>query len=487
MADSETTEAPLTLGEARKKLPEVQTAIKSYLDDKGELADDLTADDLADFNALVEFRDELKAMVDGAGSVKSYFTVEPGKDRARGADRPAYGRSTEGAGESIKAETIEPGESSDEKYLESGPFKSFGHFCYEVRRGGQTPGLKADGTLGEWNGRLKKIEAAVKADPETKALSGLGEMIDSEGAAFVPPQYAAGIWERSKDQTNLAALIDMTPVSGNSLTIKAWNDKTAANNSVYGGTTAYWRAEAGQMSGTKPKTRDIRLKLNELYCFFYASDELLEDAVALENELSKVAAYALTKKSNEAIIAGDGVGKPIGLLAPSLGCRLTIAAESGQGSGTIVGKNITNMFARRAPGSDARLVWLYNVDCEPQLDTLNFTTGATTTPAAQWLFTTDIRDGATFRLKGRRMIETEHCPTVGTEGDLILFDPMSYKGIIKSTGVRSAVSMHLRFDYGETAYRWTYRMDAQPLWDAPYTPTKGNTRSPIITLSSSRT
>jgi hypothetical protein len=48
--------------------------------------------------------------------------------------------------------------------------------------------------------------------------------------------------------------------------------------------------------------------------------------------------------------------------------------------------------------------------------------------------------------------------------------------------------MHLRFDYDETVFKFTLRMDAQPLWDVPLTPFKGtNTQSPFVALSSTRT
>ena len=220
------------------------------------------------------------------------------------------------------------------------------------------------------------------------------------------------------------------------------------------------------------------------------SEELFEDAVALDARLQRVASACFAYEINKAIVRGDGVGKPLGLLVASAstaaggGPRLVVAAESGQGAGTIIGKNVTNMYSRRPPSSKRRLVWLYNVDIEPQLDQLNFTAGST---AAQWLYTTSLRETSENRLKGARMIESEHCSALGTEGDLILWDPMAYGAIVKTTGIKQAVSMHLRFDYGELVYRWAFRMDARPMWDDVLTPANGNSRAPIITLNSTRT
>jgi hypothetical protein len=46
------------------------------------------------------------------------------------------------------------------------------------------------------------------------------------------------------------------------------------------------------------------------------------------------------------------------------------------------------------------------------------------------------------------------------------------------------MSMHVRFLYDETAFRFVFRMDGQPLWDKPLTPYKGTTTtSTTVTLA----
>jgi hypothetical protein len=50
--------------------------------------------------------------------------------------------------------------------------------------------------------------------------------------------------------------------------------------------------------------------------------------------------------------------------------------------------------------------------------------------------------------------------------------------------VKTDMSMHVRFLYGEMAFRFTFRMDGQPLWDKPLTPYKGTmTTSTTIVLA----
>ena len=87
----------------------------------------------------------------------------------------------------------------------------------------------------------------------------------------------------------------------------------------------------------------------------------------------------------------------------------------------------------------------------------------------------------------RPALVMEQCATIGTEGDLILFFPEGWATIIKG-GLQSFMSMHLRFDYDEFAYKWRFRMDAQPYDDVALTAYKGTAKySSVVTLSSTRT
>jgi HK97 family phage major capsid protein len=83
---------------------------------------------------------------------------------------------------------------------------------------------------------------------------------------------------------------------------------------------------------------------------------------------------------------------------------------------------------------------------------------------------------------GRPVIPIEQCDTVGTRGDIILADMSQYL-VADKGGVQSASSIHISFLLDETAFRFVYRVDGMPLWNAPLTPFLGaNTLSPFVTL-----
>ncbi|MGE0724808.1 MAG: phage major capsid protein, partial [Alphaproteobacteria bacterium] len=77
----------------------------------------------------------------------------------------------------------------------------------------------------------------------------------------------------------------------------------------------------------------------------------------------------------------------------------------------------------------------------------------------------------------------EACSTLGDKGDLIFADLSQYMTLTKGQQIRTDVSMHLYFDQGLQAFRFTFRVNGQPWWGSSITPQFGNqTRSCFVTL-----
>ena len=84
---------------------------------------------------------------------------------------------------------------------------------------------------------------------------------------------------------------------------------------------------------------------------------------------------------------------------------------------------------------------------------------------------------------GIPFVPVEYCATLGDAGDIVLADLGQYL-LVDQGQMEAASSIHVRFDYGEEAFRVTYRCDGQPMWKSALTPFKGsNTISPFITLA----
>ncbi len=86
-------------------------------------------------------------------------------------------------------------------------------------------------------------------------------------------------------------------------------------------------------------------------------------------------------------------------------------------------------------------------------------------------------------LYGRPVITSEHCRTLGTVGDIALCAWSEYLAIEKG-GVQTASSIHVRFIYDESVFRFVYRVDGQPAWNSALTPYQGtNTQGPFVVLA----
>ena len=134
------------------------------------------------------------------------------------------------------------------------------------------------------------------------------------------------------------------------------------------------------------------------------------------------------------------------------------------------------MFSRCHPASIPNSVWIATSTAIPQLLQLSLTvgTGGSQVPVLRET------DGK-FYLLTREVVFTEKVPTLGTEGDIGLFDFSQYQ-----VGLRGDMSLeqsgHVGFTRDTTYFRGLLRADGQSAWDSPYTPKNGDTLSPFVIL-----
>ena len=344
----------------------------------------------------------------------------------------------------------------------SSEFSCFGEF------------LQAAATAGQPEGR---------ADPrlyETRAATGQNEKFQQDGGFLVGTEATDEILTKAHEVGTLVNMTRKLRISGNnnSISIPAVDETSRVDNSR--AVLGYWQDEAAQMTSSKTKFRLMTLTPRKVTALIYVTDELLEDRLALEDFVTQEASKELKFKADEAIYRGNGANKPLGILNSP--CLVQQAKEGSQTADTILWENIAKMWSRLFKGSRANAVWLINSDIIPELYSMSLAVGTGGIPvflpagagAVQRPFNT---------LMGRRIIETEHASTLGDLGDIALVDMQSYM-LAERFGIQSAMSIHLRFDYNETAFRFVWRLDGQPTWDAALTPNQGTaTTSPFVVLA----
>lgn len=315
----------------------------------------------------------------------------------------------------------------------------------------------------------------------TRAASGLNESVPSDGGFLVQQDFAQDIVKRAYETGVLAAKVNPVGLSSNAngMKINAIDETSRASGSRWGGIQGFWENEADAFTGKRPKFRQMDLVLRKLTGLCYATDELLQDAGALEAVIRQGFAEEFGFLLDLAFFNGSGVGQPLGILQSP--AKVTVAKESGQAANTVVVENIVKMWARCWGRSRMKAAWYINQDIEPQLYTMSLAVGTGGVPV--YMPANNVSGSPYSTLFGRPVIPLEQCETLGTEGDITLADMSQYLAIDKG-GVKSDVSIHVRFLYDEQVFRFIYRVDGQPTWHKALTPFKGsNTLSPYVTLA----
>lgn len=431
----------MTIEELKMKMVELHERAQAIQDKADDENRDLTEDEAAEFDAIFAEMDKTQ---------KSIARAEKLELSARSVSVP-HRQSVPQVPKSPRIEVVDDGRWG---------WQSLGEFALGVRTAAM-PG-----------GQSRMDNRLIANAPTTYGTEGVG----SDGGFAVPPQYSSEIVQLLKSEQSLLSLTDQMTTTSNSMVFPV--DETSDWQST-GGILAYWESEAGQITQSKPSFKQLTVNANKVTALVPVSEELREDAPALDRYLRMKAPQKILFKVNLAIVQGTGAGQPLGIL--NSGALVSVAKETGQAADTIVFENINKMWSRLYAPCRMNAVWLINQDIEPQLDGMSVTVGTGGAPV--YLPPGGLADTPYARLKGRPVIPTQACETLGDQGDIILADLSQYLTVQKAGGMRSEVSVHLWFDYDLAAYKFVLRIGGQPWWSTTISARDGsNTMSPFVTL-----
>lgn len=341
-------------------------------------------------------------------------------------------------------------------------WRNFGEFAMKVRVGCR-PGGALDPRL-------------IANAPTTFGQEGVG----ADGGFAVPPDFRTAIMEKVAGETSLYSRTDQQVTSSNAMTFPV--DETTPWQTS-GGVQAAWMDEGAQLSQSKPQLRQETVRANKIGVLVPVTEELLEDAGALDSYLRRKAPAKIDFSITDALVNGDGVGKPLGILnSPAL---VSVAKETdspAQAADTVLYPNIVKMWNRLYAECRPNAVWLVNQDVEPQLYLMQFDR-TSTVPIPVYLPAGGASASPFASLMGRPVVPTQACQTLGDKGDIVLADLSQYLTVTKGGGIRTDVSMHLWFDYDMLAFRFIMRVGGQPWWKSAISPKNGTTTySCFVTL-----
>jgi HK97 family phage major capsid protein len=316
----------------------------------------------------------------------------------------------------------------------------------------------------------------------TRAAAGLSESVPSDGGFLVQQDFSNELLQDVFTTGVLASRVRRIGISGNSNSIKINGvDETSRASTRYGGIVGYWEEEAGTKTESKPKFRKIELNLKKLIGLCYATDELLDDASALEGVIRQGFTSEFGFLLDDAILNGTGAGQPLGIL--NSGCLVSVSKETGQRAATVVTENIVNMYSRLFAQSRPNSVWLINQNIEPQLFTMSLAVGTGGIPV--YMPAGGLSGQPYGTLFGRPVIAIEQAASLGTVGDIIFADMNGYI-LAEKGGIKSDMSIHVQFVTDQSVFRFVLRVDGQPVRASALTPYKGgagSTQSHFIALA----
>lgn len=308
------------------------------------------------------------------------------------------------------------------------------------------------------------------------AVMGANEGTNADGGFAIQEDFAGSILETAVTTGDILSRVDTYTVGANSNAAR-WLmvNETDVTASVFGGVQMYWASEGATVTASRPKFKELKLDLEKMMGFAYATDELLQDAAFMTGFFGTAFTVATNRLLEDGIIAGDGSGKLTGILKS--GALIAVDAETGQSAGTLNAQNILKMWSRALVSSRKNMVWLMHPDLEDQLPQLMLG------DKPIWMPEGGISGAQYQTILGRPVLFNDNCQAIGTKGDVLLADLKQYMLLKKGTA-KQDWSMHVEFLTDQQCFRVVLRCNGMPKVTAPVTlKNSTRTRSPYVTLA----
>lgn len=385
-------------------------------------------------------------------------------------------------GDELKAvqDKIKEGASAIDMLTSQAAMSAEGAKTAEKVTDGEKKPFRVFASLGE---QLQAIRNAAKGNEIDERLYRVNNAVmggnigtGADGGFAIQEDFAGNILETAASTGEILSRVDTYTCSANSNSVRWMTSKEDdISDSVFGGVKMFWAEEGETVTATKPQFREAKLDLEKMMGFAYATDELLQDAAFMTSLYGRAFSVASRRLLEDAIISGDGSGKPLGILKSA--ATIAVAKDTEQTAATISVDNILGMWQRSHPESRSKVVWLAHPDCEMQLQKLSLNGDSI------WMPEGGLSASPYQRVLGRPVIYSDNLSALGTKGDIALVDLSKYLLIKKGTA-KQDWSMHVEFLTDQACFRMVLRCNGSPKVDAPLKIKNSTlTRSPFVTLA----
>lgn len=201
-----------------------------------------------------------------------------------------------------------------------------------------------------------------------------------------------------------------------------------------------WTAEGAEKPGTEPKFTQAEYKTNEVSAYTELSRTLINrSAIDIEMLLGSLFRASLLHKIDQAILNGDGVGKPLGILQTA-----GIGTLARAGAGAVAYDDFVGLEGAVAPQFRAGGIWMI-------ADQALQATKKLKDDQKRPLFLQNMGSAPFGTIMGYGYVPNQRQPALGTAGDVVFGDPGYYLCPVEQEVVISR-SEHYKFREGVIAF-----------------------------------
>lgn len=336
--------------------------------------------------------------------------------------------------------------------LRTEAIKAFGGMANYVRATGG--GVKASTLTSKQVAVLEKAGALTRTIVGTASDASGGEYLlplEQENSIFMVDNTIPGLLQRAR----------MYSMKGRTKRIPYLVQTDENLTRPLSGISAVNIIGEASLKDTREPTFDQRV----LTAYKYAaisefSDEMLEDDFTGDLDPTVVKAVGneiLNQLNFHVTISGTGSSQPTGALYTSQGALLKVTRQT---QNRIKFADAVNMYTQHTHGPNS--FWMISRRALGELFTFEVSSGSGTT----WLANL-VSDPTKQTLLGYPIVVSDFLNTLGSEGDFALVNPDHYAAALrKQLTVES--SIHEKFRYDITTYRFLARGGGTPIPNAPY-------------------
>lgn len=308
---------------------------------------------------------------------------------------------------------------------------------------------KMDKKVGRASDEYKKNfwDAMRSKNPDRAVVNALQVGTDSEGGYLVPDEFERTLVDGLQENNIFRTLAHVIQTTSGDRKIPV----VASHGS------ASWVDEEGAYKESDDAFTQITIGAYKLGTMIKVSEELLNDSIFdIQSYLATEFARRIGNAEEEAFITGNGVGKPLGVLADKkegkdVGAQIGVAAKA---EDAFTADELIDLYHSLAVPYRGKAVWMLNDSTVQYIRKLKDNNG-------QYLWQPGLVAGAPDTILGRPVKVSRYMPSIGAGNKAVAFGDFSYYWIADRQGRSFRRLDELFAVNGQVGFRGSQRVDGK--------------------------